>query len=231
MPHLIVFVTRKRIHLLAAGIWIVAIIIQTPILYALAATPDGECYTNWSATGVIVEYISAGGVLLIVSILPSILIGIAYKRTTTTLNRNQSNRSKMLANSIRTNSTTSTTTTSSRNPKKVFFVCHLAHAVCSIPYNVFQVVAAVLIQELPYDDHINVFNVLGRIHPWLSLLFISNGFLNCFIYAGMDKGFRRFCKEPLPKRSRNIERLHLRRRTNEELRDDVFISSQDNTNL
>ena len=136
MPRLLISVTRNRIHMLAVAIWLMSIFIQSPVLYALASSPHGQCYTNWNATGVVMEYTSAVSLLLLVSIVPSVLIGIAYKRTASTIKR-----SLILRSSLLSGSTSPETSIADvrRNPTKVFFVCYLAHAICSMPYNLLQV--------------------------------------------------------------------------------------------
>eukprot|EP00111_Clytia_hemisphaerica_P006256 TCONS_00018111-protein len=63
--------------------------------------------------------------------------------------------------------------------------------VCSLPYNMFYVAAIVI-----YDfvkDHTQL-DLLRHFHVWLSTLVVSNSIMNCFIYAGMDKGFQTYCK-------------------------------------
>ena len=63
--------------------------------------------------------------------------------------------------------------------------------VCSLPYNLFYV-AAIVIYDL-VKDH-SQFELLQNINLWVSTLVVSNSIMNCFIYAGMDNGFKLYCK-------------------------------------
>lgn len=63
--------------------------------------------------------------------------------------------------------------------------------VCSLPYNLFYV-SAIVIYDL-VQDH-SQFVLLQNINLWVSTLVVSNSIMNCFIYAGMDNGFKTYCK-------------------------------------
>ena len=80
-----------------------------------------------------------------------------------------------------------------RNPVRqqqriaMLIVTFSVFVVCSLPYNIFYIVAIVI-----YDfvkDHTQLV-LLRNFHVWLSTLVVSNTIMNCFIYAGMDKGFQ-----------------------------------------
>ena len=63
--------------------------------------------------------------------------------------------------------------------------------VCSLPYNVFYIIAIVIYDFI--KDHTQL-ALLRNFHIWLSTLVVLNTIVNCFIYAGMDRGFQIYCK-------------------------------------
>lgn len=66
-----------------------------------------------------------------------------------------------------------------------------AFVVCSLPYNVFYIIAIIIYDFI--KDHTQL-ALLRNFHVWLSTLVVSNTIMNCFIYAGMDRGFQIYCK-------------------------------------
>lgn len=62
--------------------------------------------------------------------------------------------------------------------------------VCSLPYNIFYVTAIILIDLMERHE---LLPAIIEVNLWLSTLVLANSIMNCYIYAGMNIGFRNYC--------------------------------------
>ena len=75
---------------------------------------------------------------------------------------------------------------------RILLVAFIAFMVCSLPYNTFYVTAiAVMLTKNKID------NAMLDANVWFSMLYMFNPVTNCFVYAGLDTKFRKFCKDSI----------------------------------
>ena len=87
-------------------------------------------------------------------------------------------------------------TVTERRDKKLFNMLTIAlviFIVCSIPYNIFYTTLLYMVRITNTIPDVNILNV----NIWLAMLVTINSCINFFIYAGMDKSFKAYCKSIL----------------------------------
>ena len=71
----------------------------------------------------------------------------------------------------------------------ILVVTYSVFVICSLPYNVFYVIAIVLWEFIKISNA----RILIDLNFWLSLLVLASSVTNCCVYGGMDKCFRSYC--------------------------------------
>lgn len=82
---------------------------------------------------------------------------------------------------------------------------------CSLPYNIFYSTSLYLV-KIRNNYDIELIDTLTTVNEWLSLIVVMNSSMNFFIYAGMDDGFKTFCKRLIIKNKKNEQIVIDRRR-------------------
>ena len=71
----------------------------------------------------------------------------------------------------------------------ILVVTYSVFVICSLPYNIFYVIAIVLWEFIKISNA----GILIDLNFWLSLLVLASSVTNCCVYGGMDKCFRSYC--------------------------------------
>ena len=71
----------------------------------------------------------------------------------------------------------------------ILVVTYSVFVICSLPYNIFYVIAIVLWEFIKISNA----RILIDLNFWLSLLVLASSVTNCCVYGGMDKCFRSYC--------------------------------------
>ncbi|XP_057309485.1 tyramine/octopamine receptor-like [Hydractinia symbiolongicarpus] len=77
-----------------------------------------------------------------------------------------------------------------RDRMSMLIVTFSVFVVCSLPYNIFYVTAIILIDLMERHE---LLPAIIEVNLWLSTLVLANSIMNCYIYAGMNIGFRNYC--------------------------------------
>ena len=213
--------TKNSVHLIVVAIWIGSSVILIPYMLTTELTDDKYCRSKWKNP--YYEVGVGIAVIILQTIIPAAYMIFSMRRILQTLckrdkdvtflshprlpsakintidnipceiNRNiisseiEKQKCSCLCFCIRSfvyNKTEPLSYTPKKQRKIVLMlaVTFSAFIACSLPFNMF----------LPVDALVKKQWIL-KLFPWLAGLSTANSLMNCFIYAGMDTMFRRYC--------------------------------------
>ena len=172
---------RTRIHVTVFFIWVSSVALFIPYMYAMKM--DGNtCFPKWSS--MVSEFVYNISVLVLQSLLPLIIMSFALCKIVKSL--------KVRRNSFRGDKTALSGRYSVVNNAKdrrlilILTVAFIAFIVCSLPYNVFYVAA---LHDVGIKGNQENLEHYTKLNLWLSVLVLCSCCINCFIYAGLHRGF------------------------------------------
>ena len=215
--------TKNSIHLIVVAIWIASSVILIPYMLSVELTDDKYCRSKWKnnyyefggAMEILILQSIIPAAYLIFSItriletlrerdkeviflshprLRSAKINTIYNsKNPCEINRNfissESEKQKCscfwFCDTFFAFKTTEPIRSTPKNQRKLILmlaVTFSAFIACSLPYNMYASVHAFV--KTPW---------ILKLYPWLAGLATANSLMNCFIYAGMDTLFRRYC--------------------------------------
>ena len=84
-----------------------------------------------------------------------------------------------------------------RKERKIYAMLIIALVIfvlCLLPYNIFYSVSIYLVRVKKIYVSASHYITLIKINTWLSAIVVMNSCMNFFIYAGMDRNFKNFCR-------------------------------------
>ena len=222
--------SRKQIHILNAVIWVLSFTATLPNLIATEVTEinftppnstqeekrEKVCRPNHNDAKL--EFGYAVATMLLQSVIPISCMFVAFcniyksminsEEDLVSLKDADSNMTSVTTTVIERLKCKKQTTFKEKRAKrlaKILGVTFSVFIVCSLPYNVFYVVAMYMIR-LEHNTSVGFFRYLNT---WLAQLVVSNSCMNFFIYSGLDPAFKRYiksllgplCKNQLSKRT------------------------------
>ena len=160
--------TKVRIHIMVLVIWLTSII---NIIHNILAAEYGTGCSTSANCNKYYKFASAIVILISQSIFPIVFLAFAVNGILNAFNKG-----------VKMQTKASSSNKKQKRTIRILIVTLFVFTVCTLPYNIYSAVVVFMNGK-----------GLIELQIWLTVLLISNSVMNCWIYAGMDIAFRRYC--------------------------------------
>lgn len=168
---------RSYIHIAVMVIWLISFICFIP--YIQAVTVVGKhCLPRWDSPKKELAFNSV--ILSIQSIVPMIIMSYTLVAICKAMQKrrkaNLGKQSRSIAKEI--------------NLIIVLLAAFLVFTICTLPYNIFYLV---IVYDIGIMKQVDRLKEYINWNDWLATMVLVSSVTNCCVYAGLHKGFKKFC--------------------------------------